>query len=491
MGNQRLLFKTIVTVPNLPELVDGDGDSLANDIILSQEDNTLVLTVTEQEYIRLLSAAFNGAITTYPEDYLNVIYPLIKAGKVSLCDAVLNCIEETEAIQSAIGNSSGGGSSASVPVTPSTSQSYANAIGDNGCDEDTVWGQSSKLVDFIHQTNVDFYENLNLISESTDKVEEWLSVIPALGAFVSAVINTVTDVGDALLSSYQASYNDALRDEIACAVFCIAVNNPDCSVTIQEVIDYLLQRYNLVAAPGNELNTLTTVATVARLGTVVAQGGGIAYSGDDMVYISFLVQLLAVSIANQYFNVTSIGTYYNEAYDSVPSPGWETECDDCVNTWCAEFDFALDDGGWEFHALDVTLIPTNYANGAWNEGYFRHASSSNRWRMLNLKKEVLTAVDITRVYIEYTSTAGNAGGARQAVEFRDGPTSEFADFGSQSAITGTSREWTGLTSLSNFLYIRALVGFTQNTDPGGTFVLTKVIVEGEGTNPWPEYECEE
>lgn len=62
-------------------LLDGDGDSLLNDIVLNATNNILRFEITEEEYTELLSSALNGAIRAYPERYISVIYPLLKAAK--------------------------------------------------------------------------------------------------------------------------------------------------------------------------------------------------------------------------------------------------------------------------------------------------------------------------------------------------------------------------------------------------------------------------
>lgn len=73
--------------------VDTTGDTPSNDLQLVDTEQQLVLSVTAQQYSDLLSAALNGANRHFPENYLNVIYPLIKAGKMDVCEVVNSCVE--------------------------------------------------------------------------------------------------------------------------------------------------------------------------------------------------------------------------------------------------------------------------------------------------------------------------------------------------------------------------------------------------------------
>lgn len=349
LGNQLMRYKSVVEVANLPPLLDGDGDSLDNDIVLYDEPQALVLIVTAQEYTNLLSVALNGAYTTFPDDYIAVIYPLIKAGKLSFCSQMLECLLNDPDVIAAVGNIAVSAvGSAGTPVTSNQENLSTPIVPDQvgECDLDVLWGYVTKMVDYIHQVNLDFLENLALLSELSDKVEAWIDAIPVFGAFVNVVVNTVTEVGDDLLASYEASWNDPLRDEIACELFCIA-QAEGCTLSLLNIVEFILERYNLSEIGVGELpQTFELVQVLSYLGLVVAQGGGAVYSGDDMVYIMWLLQLAAVAVAEEFFSIETAAEYYIEALDSVPSGGWAAECDPCENDWEFTFDFTTGQHGF-------------------------------------------------------------------------------------------------------------------------------------------------
>lgn len=339
MATERLIFSEIINKELTPPLAGGDGDSIENDIILSVGENNLLLSVTETEYVQLFSALLNGAITTYPDNYLNVIYPIIKAGKVTFCAALLECLLNDPDVIAAIQNIVNEYTNSNTIIDPAVTKSGFQVLGNNGCDPDKVWGQVGKLVDYINQVNVDFLENFALIDAFADKYEAIIDILPVLGDVVEAVVNFATENSNSLKLSYEASYNDNLRDAIACDLFCIAQASPTCQLTLQDVINYIQDRYDATRQIAFPLASLTVQQSTVTLTNVIASVGGGVYSGDDLVYIMMLFQLTAVAIQDVFDTVDSAGNYYAEMLDSVPSNGWDSECDDCPSTFDVTYEF--------------------------------------------------------------------------------------------------------------------------------------------------------
>lgn len=264
------------------------------------------------------------------------------------CEAILNCIENDDSVRDAIINIIGNTTKKhEVEITEETSNSGTDAIPveptPQGCDNDKTWGYVVALTGYIDAVTSDFYQNLAVISEVANRVEAWVDAVPVFGPIVNAVTDTFTEIGDNLNTSYNASQNVNLMEKINCDLFCIAVNN-GCRLSIQDVIDYLLSQYNLSTAT-TPMEALQMSASLSRLALVIAQGGGAAYSGDDLVYISWLIQLGAVSIADRYDVITSVAKYYDQARQGNPDGDWAIACDDCVE-WCKIWSFADGPNGW-------------------------------------------------------------------------------------------------------------------------------------------------
>jgi len=480
----RLLYESIVEQALTSDLTMGDGDSIENDLFLTPETNNLLLAVTEEQWTRLFSAALNGAYETYPQDYNEVLYPLIKAAKVTFCEAMIECLTNNEAVRNLVGQIAVDAVNAETDITEANTHSGARMLGGNGCDLDTVWGQMGKLVDYMNQVNLDFFENLNLLSTASDRVEAWLDIIPVLGDFAEAVVNGVTETGAALLSSYEASYNDSLRDEIVCDLFCLAIEQDGCTLTIQQVLEYLLERYNLNSGSLGALSALQMITTFNRLIAVIAQGGGLAYSGDDMVYISFIVQLAAVSIGEKFFQISSTGAYYNEMHDSVPSVGWETECFDCtLPTWSHTWDFSEGLGDWSIiQGVKNTYIDPEDV----------HSSGANQsTRSIAVIITIPEDTTVTGAIMEYSYTLGGfagAAGGSVAKAFHDGSSYRHRQNFNAAVNTDGLENWVWEGEIVNppswqFIVRSSLYPYATSTWSGSCQVRS-ITLNGIGTNPF-------
>lgn len=396
---EQVYYGTTVEQLQITDLEASPEDTVQNDLILSSGVNSLVLSVTEQQYTKLLSAALNGVMTTYPDDFIEVIYPLFKAGKVTFCAAMLECLQNDADVINAIRNIVQEYLDSNTEITQDVSRSGLTAAGDSGCDFDTVWGRVSKLVDFINQVNVDFFENIALLDNLSDKYEAIIDIIPVLGDAVEAVVNFATESFVVLLDSYNASWNDSLRDSIACDLFCIALENPTCSLSIQDVLDYLTERYDAVRQIDLPLASLTVQQSTITLTNFLVNIGGAVYSGDDMVYICWIVQLAAVAVGDQFFNINSAGTYYAESLDSVPSHGWASECDPCT-TWELVLDASNDFG-------DIVMLRGSRSGGELVTEDFRSSGANQSARELIAELTITNATTITEAIVAHTYVKGD------------------------------------------------------------------------------------
>lgn len=323
-----------------------DDAALFNNQVLPESGSTfLVLEASQASYNDLLSSAFNGAESSYPNNFMDVIWPLWKASEVELCNAIYQCMLDNGDIQALLAASSGQGSSATpdqlAVSRPAITQPLISA---DTCDPDSAWGQASKLVDYIHTTTEDFLQNIALIDTVSDRWEAIIDIVPVLGDAVEATLNFVTETFEALLESYQASYNDSLRDELACQFFCKVMDNCG-SLSLLDMMDVLLARYNLSTQTIWEIDSITTQVALSRAALIIASVGGLAYSGDDLVFIFWLFQLSAVAAGDHAFGMNGVREYYKEMLDSVPSSGWQSECDTC-DQQPRNWHFRLSDGGW-------------------------------------------------------------------------------------------------------------------------------------------------
>jgi len=246
------LYRFPVTYEGLPQaqpfLVDAEGDTLDNDLILADTPQDLKLTVTMSQYTALLSAALNGANRHYGENYIDVIYPLIKAGKNLAgnmsCDDIADCIETSESVLNALMQQLASQGFQQSPETTSasnvkplpasiTDQTMLPVDYDCSTSENNM-AIARAIVRELHETVLDLLESVEYATNAAEAANIATDGVPIVGT-----LNNVLELADWLLESltelYQASYTQAVEDEIACAIFCYL--ETDCSLSLNELID--------------------------------------------------------------------------------------------------------------------------------------------------------------------------------------------------------------------------------------------------------------
>lgn len=393
----------IVDTQETPTLVDGDGDSLNNDIVLVAGENNLVLQVTEEQYIKMLSALWNGAYTTYPQEWMSVVYPLIKAGKMSLCDAILACIQSTPEIQQEIAQLS-----LSAPVATDTEEN-GGYLGTEiittqaGCDNDAIFGMTTQLTDLWNQLSEDMLEIFTEIPAGFARIGDFIEAFPGLGVLpFDDILQFGESFMDDIQTGYDSAYTVALRNEIRCHLFCLALDN--CELTMEDMRDYFFDElaetltFDSFGEFMEDLLLLNLVgqATVWGMHLLLAQA---------MIFGSSILD------TDVLFVYQLINTFFND-----PDSDWVTLCTGCA-TWEKTWDFTTESGagdGWQVG---------NWGDG-WADGFGWESENNDTNQELNYLHLVGLA-DIDIVYFSFTMWAAN-------------PTAIFIDSGIDEHIVGAT-----------------------------------------------------
>lgn len=222
-----------------PSLASGDGDTIDSDQIISEADTTLALVVNKDSYTALLSAALNGAVASYPDNWLEVIYPLIKAAKMTFCEQVADCIDSTVldiALSSWAQRNSYGSLSyqnENVMLTPAEAAENLLPAG-YVCDNDHLMGMARFVVQALHFSTLDVFEVINAISGGT---LEKLSVGQAVMNIISAwgnPLRLVDAIKDFLYTAYSAGYTTVIEDDLSCALWCAF--SDECKVSVDLIM---------------------------------------------------------------------------------------------------------------------------------------------------------------------------------------------------------------------------------------------------------------
>lgn len=342
----------LLNTSEVPTLNQGDGDSLYNDIVLDAGENNLVLKVTEQQYVELLSAALNGVYVTYPDNWLEVLYPLIKAGKLSFCDEVLSCIQTNEAIQQAIAMYS---NTYYPPIDAGEVQSILDSDfvqGQPDCDNDKLFGMTTGLTDLLNQLSEDLLELLVNAPAAIGRLGDLIEAIPGVGELpFDDMLQFAEKLAVQVNNAYQAAYDTQIRDDFRCGLFCIA--EPTCSLTIEQARDFFKDQIVASVSDTNFENVVNDILANNWL-------------GEQSIYVMHWLILDTIIFGGEFLGIdhnrilTQVAALFND-----PDSDWNILCD--CQEWEYTFDFVNVDYSAYWEAIDASYVPV-WTDGSWIEG---------------------------------------------------------------------------------------------------------------------------
>lgn len=450
-----------VTYQNVPVpqvLTQGDGDSLANDLVLANTEQKLVLTVTLQQYTDLLSAALDGANRHFPDSYISVVYPLIKAAKMDadLCAAIAACIEDAESgtydalhdwLLDQIQNDTdiqnvldGSGGNQSTPIAANSEKLGAE------CDLDILFGFTKQLTQMMNSCIQDFYQKLEEKSNFLEALPIITQEVSAIAYFVEWVEFILNSVRDAYFGNYDLSY----ENEIACDLFCLAKDNPDCSLTWTEVTDYFADRIGATSA----LSTLSDLLVFLIAGS---------WSGTQFCDISMMVFAMIMRIGAMWsgidLNVLQliVSSFFND-----PDSDWTVLCG-CGYEFEYEYNQAFQNG------FDVVL-------GTWATQNALYSTSSAPYGV-EIENDYGTDFDgLETVEIRTLWSGTGSPDVELEVTYDGGVETQ-----NKSVVAGN---WV-VFDLAAIRDGVSKIVFSTGTAPGISVAYDKIRLAGEGDNPPP------
>jgi hypothetical protein len=469
-------------VPTPQTLTDGEGDSLANDIELQDTAQVLPLSVTAEQYTKLLSAALNGANRYFPEDYIEVIYPLIKAAKVSdtFCEAIAECIENPESgtysalndwlLNQLLNNSevrnqiNGIGSSGTDPV-PGTSTALIE-----DCDPDNLFGFCRQVVQVMNRLVLDAFEVLEVITNTAEFALAVAELIPP----ATVVVSYVNYLQNTLVENYLANYDVAYENEVACGLFCLARANEGCTLNWFQITDYFADR----------LSTSVEGITIDDCLSYIVTG---AWSGDQycdasMLSLAFILQLggdwTGISFANIQLIVQS---FLND-----PDEDWLTLCP-CG--WSFQENFVSSTGVFDWTEYGAGWTPSTRGDLGTEEDLIDtqnvYTPLDRRFEGIAITCEIASTANFTRCRFEYE--AGIDGVANSSVKMYNGAV-EVYDYTFEAQDTDGTPEMVDLEMnvTADRVVISLVSGFKVGSNPASSCNLPYVLFQGGGTIP-PEF----
>lgn len=467
--------------PNTPPIENLTLDGwVSND---PDERVPIVLDISLNEYVALATCVDVGRDIAFGDNSIYLWWVWVRSLLgMDLCDLILECMLTNQDIQEAIANYSGGSNINNTTVENATN--LATGIVDNppNCNDDIIYGMTTQLVEFADRLCKDLFEQIDASQLASVNVGYILKLIPVVETLPIDELFELTDkLVDDLETGYLSASTQLLKTEIACDLFCIAKDN-NCQLTLEDVRDYFEVKSGVVF-------TYTDVGTFILdfiNGTFI--GNAIYYGMNTLLFqiFAFGGKFLEY-LFEDYLRV--ISSMYND-----PNPDWLTDCDPCVSTWTHTFDFTVNDGGWtgRVPGIGVTGTYANYIAGVgWSYGDATFSSGDHR-RCVSIEVSfadtALTEVELTwTVENKNVSTALN-GVTGKVITVKDNTVNKasITDVASNvvngvdQVMTLTMNPSESVDLITCFQISSAIVGATW----AGNVVITKVVVSGEGTNPF-------
>jgi len=251
-------------------------------------------------------------------------------------EGCMNCEELTECltplladfaqsiVQQITNNSEYGVENPGQPLTEE--QNEQNLTGETNltCDLDITWAQSLAVIQFTNRLITDLFEQ---IESKTNVVElaQLFNSVPFVRYVTNAIgeeaaVDLIAYYQEAVTEGYLAEYTEALEQELACAVFCIA--KLDCTISV-DLLDYVFSSRVASIVPDTPGDLIELLALLA----------GISLSAADVVNLMFWFAWKGFKLA-QFFITDAVGGTFdiqtllalavNDANND-----WELLCTDC------------------------------------------------------------------------------------------------------------------------------------------------------------------
>lgn len=267
------------------------------------------------------------------------------------------------------------------------------ALSDLSCNEDNLFGYVTALWEFIHLSNLDLLEQIEEASNQFEVMNTLAKVIPLFEQLpVSDALTWIGDLGSYNKTAYESSYTVIIGQQIACDLFCIALDN-ECSLTMELVWEYLVEKFG-------GLNFPTLGATFLEMITFMFTAN---YPNDRIVYLWSLVQLGIVFIGAEFLGLNTVNVYGIQAQAGDPSNDWTLLCDPCnppITEQC--FNFVGQTDGWSESSSTGEFIPSGYRMRT-NQQY----AVGSLYMALNSLNQI-TLDTISSMKIDWDSTNCNA-----------------------------------------------------------------------------------
>lgn len=275
-------------------------------------------------------------------------------GNEALIEALAAAIRSNPLLQAAIADAlaSQGGATPGHSLTPG--QSAANLLPDNVRDEfgdcvpDNLWGAMLYLVQSGNRLITDFFDVLEVASNTLESMEIISGAIPAAGDYISAAAGFADQMLENISEGYAGAYTEAYEQGLACDLFCLA--RTSCDLSLDAIISMLNGR-------------LSEPFDIGDFGEIMTGIASRDWVGDELADVAFICFFGALKFGQQFgdtLGVRPLPVLMSLGADQLASNNWEVLCE-CSEVYCRLYDWT--DTDYEFVPGNGFGASTEYVSG--------------------------------------------------------------------------------------------------------------------------------
>lgn len=201
------------------------------------------------------------------------------------------------------------GQSATSILPPNVKDEFGNCIDDN------LWGAMLYLVQSGNRLISDFFEVLEVLSNTIERMEVVSKAIPAAGDYISAAAGFADQLAEEIAEAYAGAYTEAYEQSLACDLFC--ASRETCELSLDVIMNVLNGR-------------LSAPMDIGDFGEIMAGIATGSWVGDEIADVAFLCFFGALKFGQQFgdtLGIRPLPVLMSLGADQLASDNWEVLCD--------------------------------------------------------------------------------------------------------------------------------------------------------------------
>lgn len=335
---RKLMFPLYNQLAN--EVASPEGDAYCELPVFPEDGDekiTVLFRLSLNEFVVLASAIDVGSDIAFGNDALKAWILWSNAYMcASFCEEMAQCFtDENEALMSAV--------AAAIRNNPSLRQSITDALEQEGggtpgaplsdeaaasdtlpdnvrdefgdCILDNLWGGMLYSTQSGNRVIVDFFEIIEVASNTLESMEIVSRAIPAAGDYIATAAAFANKLQEFFAEAYTGAYTEAYEQSLSCDMFCAA--RAGCELSIDTILSVLNAR-------------LSAPLDIADFGEIMVGVASGTWVGDEIADVMFIIYFSALKFGQQFGDIIGIRpltVIMSLGADQLSSDNWTILCD--------------------------------------------------------------------------------------------------------------------------------------------------------------------